>query len=188
MARRKNSSDLSISPRRSTALAKKPRSLAAQAGKNVLAALGAVIQYQPSALSRPTVDPDFGSAGVPGRVIEAIRYHISLFDYAIEPNGWLRAWLVLFIRLLLFVAIPTVCIMAIVWLSVPVMAGAASVGESFARLTQSLESAFGSLARALCWAIVAVILFAILLTLLPILLRRKPIDNKAKFVKSRTIE
>jgi hypothetical protein len=134
-----------------------PGAVLARRGKKVfLAALGSALTYDPRPLDAPKVMADFHQVSMPVRMLETLRYSVALVEYRVGPNGWLRAWLFLWLGLLLCVLVPLGAVGALLWLLVPLF-------QIIAEIAHSLESACGSLLWAAVYvagilAIVAVVI------------------------------
>ncbi len=145
------------------------RRLPSRTKLQLLPALRAAVTYDPVPIPRPRVASDFATAPVALRIVEALRYSLALVDYRIEPGGWLRAWLILFIKMFLFVAVPMAFWGLLVWLLVPIIMGMVSISQSVAMIAQSLANACGSLFWGLVYLLLAMIVLALLLAFLPML-------------------
>ncbi len=106
--------------------------------------LGEVVRYEPRPLEPPRVDEDFDRMTRAGRTLEALRYGLSLLEHAAASSGWLRAWLVLWLRLAWLTAVPAAAAGLIVLLLTPMAAG-------LAELAASAEQAAASTFHALAW-------------------------------------
>ncbi len=94
-------------------------------------------------------------------MLYAVSYAIALIDFRVEPNGWFRAWLFTWIRILLHLMVPILAFGVLIWLFVPVMIGVASISESFAAIIENI-----------CYAIFYGLIAACLLAVLFRVLRR----------------
>lgn len=70
--------------------------------------------WQPHPIAPPTVDPSLPQLSGIERSAEVIRHSLLTAEYWIAPNGWLRAWFRLNIRLAVIVAIPAFLIVPLV--------------------------------------------------------------------------
>ncbi|MGD0465070.1 MAG: hypothetical protein ABSB74_21510 [Tepidisphaeraceae bacterium] len=162
------------------------KQLVVRGSRHALAALSSALVYDPVPLLRPTVIADFGRASSPVRVLEAIRYFLALTEYRLGPNGWFRAWLFLWLRILLFVTVPLVFVGFVVWALVPVMMGVASVFGSLAAIAKSLEAICGSLLMAVVYLVATVLVVGCLFAILRMWAGSRS-QGGSKFVESRII-
>jgi hypothetical protein len=79
----------------------------------------------------PQVDPELETLSAPERAAEALRYFLLRAEHQISPDGRLRRWLRLILRLGAFVAIPALILLPLALL---VLAGV----EACVRLLQEI--------------------------------------------------
>lgn len=104
-------------------------------------------------LPPPRVDSDFARMGRVARVLESIRYAVSLAEYRIGRSGWLRAWLATTAGGFLLLAVPLLAAAGLVWLAVPLAGGTAA-------LAAALEGTAKGLFTTACYAAKTVLLVA----------------------------
>jgi hypothetical protein len=162
------------------------KQLVVRGSRHALAALSSALVYDPVPLLPPTVTTDFGRASLPARVLEAVRYFLALTEYRLGPNGWFRAWLFLWLRILLFVMVPLVFVGFAVWALVPVMMGVVSIFDSLAAIAKSLEAICGSLLMAAVYLVLTVIVVGFLFAILGMWASSRSGGN-SKFVESKVV-
>ncbi len=89
-------------------------------------------------LNEPTIDPDFTRMNTSERVIESLRYNVSLLEYRLGANGWVRAWAIATLRMLIFVLLPLIAGSAVLGMLVPAFAAIAVIGGYLETATKSL--------------------------------------------------
>lgn len=100
--------------------------------------LRSVIAFQAKPIEEPEVDPEYDQ--MPGglRVVESLRYITALLEYNAAANGWFRAWLLLWVRVVLLLLVPSVAMLVLLAVLQPMAAGLAAVAISFEQTTRSL--------------------------------------------------
>ncbi|MCL2647942.1 MAG: hypothetical protein FWD61_13165 [Phycisphaerales bacterium] len=135
------------------ALAVKP-----QARKTFLIMARSVVTCDLCPLTPPAMPDDFDELGTMRRMIASLGYFAGVVEYRIGPNGWFRAWLFTWLRILLFIAVPMLVLAGVVWLLVPVFLGVVSLSQSLSHIAQHLEHACQSLFMAVVWIIATILL------------------------------
>lgn len=115
-------------------------------------------------LPKPEVDVDFPRMSLAERTIESLRYNLALLEYRLGNNGWLRAWVLSTLRVLVFLLVPLVAIMVLIAALVPAAAGLAQV-------LSNVESASKSMFWAVVYITLALVVVASVISMMPILLR-----------------
>lgn len=110
-----------------------------------------VVRYDPKPLIPPRVDDEFERFSVAGQVAETVRYTLASLEYALAPSGWLRAYLWLNLRLLLFFLVPLVAILIVLWATEPVFG-------SFAKILAYLEAGAHSVMMTVIWIVLALLI------------------------------
>ena len=118
-------------------------------------------------LCKPKVEPDFSRMSLAERTIESLRYNLALLEYRLGSNGWLRAWALSTLKVLLFLLVPRAAIMVLLAALVPAAAG-------LALILSSVESASKSLFWAVVYITFTLVVVASVISLIPILFRLLP--------------
>jgi len=132
--------------------------------RSILIVVGSAFICELKPLGKPQVACDFDRMTVAERTLEAIRYSLAQFEFNLGSNGWLRAWVLSTLRVLLLLVIPICGCLVLIALFVPAAAGLAAI---FA----SLESASKSLFWAVVYLILTGLAVAVLIALAGVLLR-----------------
>ena len=96
------------------------------------------VNWDPKPVPAPELAPDLASMPAMNRTAEILRYRLLRLEHAVSPNGALRAWLRLNVRLALIIAIPTLLLGPILLL---VLAGLADMTASLAEICLNLLEA-----------------------------------------------
>ena len=128
--------------------------------------LGDVLRYEPDPLARPLVDEEFEELAWPARIGEVLRYNLACLEYAIAGNGWLRAYLWLNLRLLLFVLIPITAVLIILSFTTPVF-------SAIADIFGFIEASSKSLLMATVYLLITLVIVSGVFAAIVALLRRK---------------
>jgi len=163
-----------------TALAVKP-----QARKTLLIMVRSVVTCDLHPLPSPTTHNDFDNLGPLQRMIASLGYFAGTVEYRLGPNGWLRAWLFTWLRILLFIAVPMLVLAGIVWLLVPVFLGLVSLSQSVSHIAQHLERACHSLFMVVVWLIATVLLVGVFAFLLAMGKSSRGSSSGTKYVNAR---
>ncbi|MCL2641730.1 MAG: hypothetical protein FWD53_12850 [Phycisphaerales bacterium] len=129
-----------------------------QAKKTVLFMVRSVVTCDPQPLPPPAMPDDFDELGTMRKTIASLGYFAGTVEYRIGPNGWFRAWLFTWLRVLLLIAVPILVLAGAVWLLVPVFMGLVSLSQSLSNIAQHLERACHSLFMAVVWLIATILL------------------------------
>lgn len=92
--------------------------------------------YCPSPIAAPVADPNLRTLPIALRVAEVVRVNLACVEYAAASNGWLRAWALLWLRIVLLIACPLLALLVLALLSgvaLSSMTGAIVATESLAR-------------------------------------------------------
>lgn len=143
-----NEDYMSIAKKPSTDIVRQQRSL-----------LRSVVAYEPTPIQRPEIDDNFGEMSAIDSTLEAFRYSAFLLEYTLSPNGWVRAWLFLWGRLFLLLAVPTVAAAVVMRLAVPLAANAAGVALQMEIAARAAVAALGWLVLGI--ALVAAVIAAV---------------------------
>ncbi|MCL2647175.1 MAG: hypothetical protein FWD61_09240 [Phycisphaerales bacterium] len=135
------------------ALAVKP-----QARKTLHTMIRSVVTCDLHPLTPPAMPDDFDNFGMTRRMIASLGYFAGVVEYRLGPNGWLRAWIILGLRVLLFIAVPLLVLAGAVWLLVPVFMGLMSLSRSLSHIAQHLERACHNIFMAVVWIIATFLL------------------------------
>jgi hypothetical protein len=74
------------------------------------------LRWNPQPISRPHVDPALLKLSSLQRAIESIRFFVLHAEYWISPDGLLREWLRLMLKLTLLIASPTLLLLPLLTL------------------------------------------------------------------------
>jgi len=129
-----------------------------QAKKTAHTMVRSVVTCDLQPLTPPAMPNDFAELSTTRRTIASLGYFVGAVEYRIGPNGWFRAWLFTWLRILLFVAVPMLVLAGAVWLLVPVFMGLVSLSQSLSNIAQHLERACHSLFMAVVWFIATILL------------------------------
>ncbi|MCY2929800.1 MAG: hypothetical protein NTV86_09970 [Planctomycetota bacterium] len=125
-----------------------------------------VLAYEPVPVDPPKVDADFPEMPLVPRTLESLRYMACLLEYKIGPNGWFRAWALLWVRLSVLLLAPTLALIVIVQFMIPLFAGLAEVAGHAHR---AMRSGF----FALLWLVLSALLIATVVAVVWAFLRSK---------------
>jgi hypothetical protein len=95
-----------------------------------------VVDLKP--LSEPRVEKHFDQMGAIEAALSAITYQITVLEYRLGPNGWIRAWMLAALRILVFFIIPVIAFLIGLGFLVPAAAGVASLFHHVQDATQSI--------------------------------------------------
>jgi hypothetical protein len=143
-----------------------------------LGLLRSITAWESPPLNPPKVEGGFSQMSIPGKTLETLRYMLFLLEYKIAPNGWFRAWLVLWIRLFLLFVIPTIAVVLIVQVAVPLFEGLAEIAGS---LERTMRSGF----YALVWLILSTMLIAAAIQGVRVYLRSR--KKRTKIMRKRRV-
>ena len=90
-------------------------------------------------LPLPQANPDLSSLSGLERAIEVLRYNSVLLEYRLGSNGWLRAWILSTVKVLLFLLVPLAAFLILLAVLVPAVAGIAQI---FAGVEAACKSIF----------------------------------------------
>jgi hypothetical protein len=124
------------------------------------------VRYEPKPLTRPLADDEFELLTWPIQVGEALRYNLACLEYAIAGNGWLRAYLWLNLRLLLFVLIPITAVLIILSFTTPVF-------SEIADIFGFIEASSKSLLMATVYLLITLVIVSGIIAAIVAFLRRK---------------
>ena len=96
-----------------------------------------VCECRPAPLAQPRVAEHFDRFGLAERSVEAIRYNVACFEYAVSPSGRLRAWTRTLAGLCVFVLVPLLGLWVVVSAAAPGFAGVATIAASVAATVRS---------------------------------------------------
>ena len=125
-----------------------------------------ILRYDARPLAPPQVDAEFDELSLPIRFAETIRYNLARLEYAIGANGWLRAYLRLNLRLLLFLLVPSAAALILLACLIP----------AFSSLTQILglmEAGSKSLMMAVVYGLVTLVIVSAIISVIVAIMRRK---------------
>jgi len=142
------------------ALAAKP-----QARKTLHTMIRSVVTCDLHPLPPPTTPDDFDELSTMRKTIASLGYFVGVVEYRLSPNGWLRAWMILGLRIFLFFAVPMFILAGVVWLFVPVFLGLMSLSQSLSHIALHLERACQSLFMAVVWLVATILLVAAIASL-----------------------
>lgn len=128
--------------------------------------IGSAFICELTPLPQPTVAQDLARMTAIERTVESLRYNFFLLEYSLAKNGWLRAWLLSTLRVLVLLVIPLCAFSVLVGILVPTMAGLAAVFGS-------LEIASKSMFWAVVHAILTCALIAAAVAFVGVLLRMR---------------
>ncbi len=97
-----------------------------------------LVAWDPTPLPVPQLATDIHSMAALERVAEILRYRLMRAEYALSPNGALRAWFKLCLKIALVIGIPALLLGPILIL---VLTGIASVAEALVRIFVNLFKA-----------------------------------------------
>ena len=97
--------------------------------------LRAVCRWDPAPIPAPGIDPQVGRRAALERAAEVLRYRLHALEYALFPEGELRAWMRICLRICLMLALPTLFILPAL---VALATGLADVTAAGARICRSL--------------------------------------------------
>ncbi len=132
------------------------RSVVLRKRNGVAQIVGSALICELVPLGQPKVARDFSRMTVVERTLEALRYNLALLEYRLGSNGWLRAWTISTLRVLLLFVIPVCALSILIAALVPAAAGLSAV---FASLHVATEHMFWTVifAIATCFAVAAAI-------------------------------
>lgn len=115
-----------------------------------------VLRLDLEPLPEPELDPDLSELPLLSRSAEVLRYQGSRLEYALSPNGFLRGWVLLVLRIAIFVGVPCVLIAPLLVL---ILRALKTCAELFYEAASALLSGLAELALA---ALAAAVLLALL--------------------------
>jgi hypothetical protein len=95
-----------------------------------------VIDFRP--LRPPALSPHFAQMSLLERSIHAIEYQARVLEFRLGPNGWIRAWILVSLRILIFLIVPVTAFLIALGFLVPMAAG---VSEFFLHTETAAQSA-----------------------------------------------
>lgn len=95
-----------------------------------------VVDLRP--LEPPVLSPDFEQMSLLERSIHALEYQARVLEFRLAANGWVRAWIVVSLRLLIFFVIPVTAFLIALGFLVP---AAAAVSAFFLHAETATRSA-----------------------------------------------
>lgn len=96
------------------------------------------VAWDPTPLPVPQLATDIKSMAALERVAEILRYRLLRAEYALSPNGALRAWLKLCLKIALIVGTPALILGPILML---ILSGIAAMAEALVRICVSILKA-----------------------------------------------
>ena len=137
-----STSESSSKPSQPTPIRQPPARIDEASSVAVSRKLGAVVRAAFSVdlvpLRQPKVDPDFGRMGAFVRAIESLRYNATLVEFRMGQNGWVRAWAIATLRILVFILLPLTAALVLLGILVPVAAEIAAIFGYVEDATNSL--------------------------------------------------
>ena len=103
----------------------------------------ALVAWTPKPIPVPQLAPDVLSLPAIERAAEILRYRLLSLEYALSPNGSLRAWFKLCLKIALVIGIPVLLIGPILML---VLTGIVDITEAIASICLNLLKAFLAIA------------------------------------------
>ncbi len=134
--------------------------------KLTLRRMADLLRYEPQPLAEPVVDAEFDQLSWVGRVAEVFRYNAARLEYSVARSGWLRAYAVLNVRLLLFLLIPLGGVLVL-------LAAANPAFRHLAEILGFVGAASRSLAMAVIWLVVALVIISLTISAVWALLRAR---------------
>ena len=104
------------------------------------------------------------------RSIESLRYNASLVEFRLGQNGWVRAWAIATLRILIFVLLPLTGALVLLGFLVPAAAAIAAIFGYLEAATKSLL--WATIYFAVTLLVVAAVIAAIRIAIAVI--KRKP--------------
>lgn len=83
-----------------------------------------VVDLRP--LRQPTLSADFDRMSILERTLHAMEYQARVLEFRLGSNGWIRAWMLASLRILLFLIIPLSALLIGLAFLVPAAEGASS--------------------------------------------------------------
>jgi hypothetical protein len=83
-----------------------------------------VVELRP--LTPPTLSAEFEQMGRLEQTLHALEYQIRVLEFRISANGWLRAWILTSLKILLLVLVPVTAFLIALSFLVPAAAGVSS--------------------------------------------------------------
>jgi hypothetical protein len=83
-----------------------------------------VVDLRP--LTAPTLAAEFEQMGLLEQTLHAFEYQIRALEFRIAANGWLRAWVLTSLKILLFVLVPVAAFLIALSFLVPAAAAVSS--------------------------------------------------------------
>lgn len=132
--------------------------------ENAVATLRALVLIDLVPLKEPRVDPEFGRMGSFERAVESLRYNLSLVEYRLGRNGWIRAWATTTLRILIFILLPLTGALIVLGLFVPAAAAIAAI-------LGFVEAATKSLLLATIYCVLTLIIVAAVISAVAVVVR-----------------
>jgi hypothetical protein len=94
-----------------------------------------VVDLRP--LAPPALSRDFEQMGRLEQTLHALEYQVRVLEFRMAANGWLRAWILSSLKILMFVLVPVVAFLIALSFLVPAAAGTSSFLHYTELATQS---------------------------------------------------
>jgi hypothetical protein len=125
-----------------------------------------IIRYDAQPLDKPQVDAEFDKLSWPTRFAETIRYNMACLEYAIGANGWLRAYVRLNLRLLLFLLVPSAAVLILLAFLTPIFG-------SLTEILGLMEAGSKSLMMAAVYGLITLVMVSVIISVVVAIMRRK---------------
>jgi hypothetical protein len=158
----KSHSDESDDGRTSSLIPKNEVGLIRKGRSTELVRSAFVVDLRP--LRQPTLSADFERMSILERTLHAMEYQARVLEFRLGPNGWIRAWMLASLRILLFVIVPVAAFLIGLAFLVPAAAG---VSSFFAATEAATQHAFWTVV----YGILTMITFALGTGLIATLIR-----------------
>jgi hypothetical protein len=96
-----------------------------------------VLSVELRPLASPELSRDFERMGWLEQTLHAIEYQVRVLEFRMAANGWLRAWILSSLKILIFVLVPVVAFLIALSFLVPAAAGMSSFLHYTELATQS---------------------------------------------------
>jgi hypothetical protein len=125
-----------------------------------------IIRYDAQPLDKPDVDAEFDLLSWPTRFAETIRYNLACLEYATGANGWLRAYVRLNLRLLLFVLVPSAAVLILLAFLTPIFG-------SLTEICGLMEAGSKSLMMAAVYGLITLVIVSVIISAVVAIMGRK---------------
>jgi hypothetical protein len=125
-----------------------------------------IIRYDAHPLDKPQVDAEFDELSWPTRFAETIRYNLACLEYATGTNGWLRAYVRLNLRLLLFLLVPSAAVLILLAFLTPIFG-------SLTVICGLMEADSKSLMIATVYVLITLVIVSVIISAIVAMMRRE---------------